>query len=92
MLKSSEHYFEESPEPPSYTHFSHPTLHSEINGLLDSFHGISAEDQHVFNLKKEKHLSNHESSSAHTVPSDEDSYYCFDLWMLDDIDSLAGEY
>jgi len=92
MLKSSEHYFEESPEPPSYTHFSHPTLHSEINGLLDSFHGISAEDQHVFNLKKEENLKDYESYSSQPVLKNEHNYHCFDLWMLDDIDSLAGEY
>jgi len=89
MLKTSEHYFEESPEPPSYAHFSHPTLYTEINGLLDSFHGISAEDQHVFNLKKQERLSHHETNTSQPP---EETYYCFDLWMLDDIDSLADEY
>lgn len=91
MLKNSEHYFEESPEPPSYIHFSHPTLHTEINGLLDSFHGISAEDQHVFNLKKEERLSHHKTNASHSTVSEQENYYCFDLWMLDDIDSLADE-
>ena len=92
MLKSSEHYFEESTEPPSYTHFSHPTLHSEINGLLDSFHGISAEEQHMFKLKKEKHLSNNKTDLSQPVLSNERDYCCFDLWMLADIDSLEDEY